>query len=414
MIIIWAQLLGGHMKNILIISSDHTGHGHKSISESLKEQFHLHEDVQVHIIDGFELGGSFWLKFGKSYGTITRNAEYLWKIAWKIQSKRQHFIHAFAEQSIRENFLKVIKDISPDLILSVHPLFNTSIINILRSYKIKIPFATFIADLVSISPLWVDKRATCIICPTQEAKERCKEFGIREHKLKVIGFPVRAKFVKHTNDSSSMPSLYSLDRPLECLIMSGGEGSGDMNVIAEILLKNFNCNVHIIAGRNASIKEKLEKTLCVNYPGRVDVTGYVNNIQDYMLDSDIAITRGSPNVMMESVACNIPFIITSALPGQEKENPDFAVNNNLGVYCPNINKLADTISELLDDNARKLNEIKISQQKFYDYETAKKIVEHTLSLIKDSKSIPTDFRKKRSKPQKIRLMPKRLLIRMGR
>ena len=48
--------------------------------------------------------------------------------------------------------------------------------------------------LVSIYPLWADPRADYIISPTQEAKEKCIEFGVSESKIKVLGFPVRSRF----------------------------------------------------------------------------------------------------------------------------------------------------------------------------------------------------------------------------
>jgi 1,2-diacylglycerol 3-beta-galactosyltransferase len=383
------------MKNVVIISSDYTGHGHKSISEALQEQFCMYEDVCLNIIDGFDLGGNMWVKVGKSYGMVTRNAKEIWKLAWKISKRNPSFIHEFTELTIRENFIKLLRKLKPDLILSVHPVFNTPIINILKEYKINIPFATFVADLVSISPMWADSRADCIICPTLEAKKRCISFGVPESKLEVIGFPVRSRFTQHVLNNPPKKD-YTLDRPLECLIMSGGEGSGDMNNVARILLDNFNCNVRIIAGRNESMKEKLEKTLSQQFPGRVEIHGYVTNIQDFMLTSDIAFTRGSPNVMMEAVACNVPLIITGALPGQEQENPDFAVNNKLGIYCDDLSALAAVVSGLLADNAKGLNEIKQAQRDYFDHESASKIVKQVLGLIKSDVFIyPSEIRRKR-------------------
>lgn len=383
------------MKNVVIISSDYTGHGHKSISEALKEQFNMHEDVNINIIDGFELGGNMWIKVGKSYGLVTRNAKELWNLAWKISKRNPLFIHEFTELIIRENFIKLLRKLKPDLILCVHPVFNTPILNILKEYKINIPFATFVADLVSISPLWADKRADCIICPTEEAKLRCIGFGVAEKSIKVFGFPVRSRFTQHIANKISKDD-YNLDRPLECLIMSGGEGSGDMSTVSKILMDNFNCNVRIIVGRNETMKEKLEKTLSLQYPGRVEIFGFVTNIQDYMLTSDIAFTRGSPNVMMEAVACNVPLIITGALPGQEQENPAFAVYKKLGVYCNELSELSSVVSALLSDNAKGLNEIKRAQRDYFDHEAAKKIVDHSLSLIKNDMFIyPSELRRKR-------------------
>lgn len=384
------------MKNVVIISSDYTGHGHKSISEALQEQFSMHDDVCLNIIDGFDLGGNMWVKVGKSYGIVTRNAKDLWKLAWKISKRSPAFIHEFTELTIRENFIKMLRKYKPDLILSVHPIFNTPILNILSEYKLNIPFGIFVADLVSISPLWADSRASCIICPTEEARERCLGFGVDDEKIKVIGFPVRSRFTRHITENRPPKRDYSLDRPLECLIMSGGEGSGDMNTVSKILLDNFNCNVCLIAGRNAAMKEKLEKTLAVQYPGRVNINGYVTNIQEFMLAADIAFTRGSPNVMMEAIACNVPLIITGALPGQEQENPDFAMNNKLGIYCDDMANLSSVVSKLLADNAKGLNEIRKSQREFFDHNSAGKIVDQALSLINEEKIIyPTELRRKR-------------------
>jgi processive 1,2-diacylglycerol beta-glucosyltransferase len=383
------------MKNVIIISSNYTGHGHKSISEALQEQFNMHKDVNINIIDGFDLAGNMGVQVGKSYGLVTRNAKKLWNLAWKISSKNLSVMHEFIELSIKHNFVKLLKKLKPDLILCVHPIFNTPIINILKEFRINIPFVTFVADLVSISPLWADKRANCIICPTEEAKERCMGFGVAEDSIKVIGFPVRSRFTQHITQNISKPS-YSLDKPLQCLVMSGGEGSGDMGLISKILLDNFNCNVCIIAGRNKSLKEKLDKTLSLQYPGRINIIGYTSDIEEYMLTSDIAFTRGSPNVMMEAVACNVPLIITGALPGQEQENPDFAKKNNLGTVCKDFSNLYNIVSELLADNGKELNAIKQAQLQYFDHTSAQKIVEYTLSLINNSASIyPSEIKLRR-------------------
>jgi len=47
------------IKNILILSSNNTGHGHKSITESLLEQFSHYPDVNVHVMTVYP-GRKFW------------------------------------------------------------------------------------------------------------------------------------------------------------------------------------------------------------------------------------------------------------------------------------------------------------------------------------------------------------------
>lgn len=362
-------------KSILIISSEHTGHGHKSITEALCEKFSDRDDIKIHIVDGFSLGGRPLIKVGKSYGFITRKAESLWELIYDISETKPALINEIVEITIKENFLKLIRDTNPDLILSVHPNFNGSIINILEKNNIKIPVITFIADLVSISPLWADNRAEYTISPTFEAKLKCLEYGVSEDKIKVLGFPVRSKFCSNVENDFK----YTIERPLECLIMSGGEGVGNMKKNAEILLDNFNCNVKIVAGRNIALKRKLELTLNKKYGDRVIIYGFTEKIHELMLTSDIAFTRGSPNVMMEAVACNVPLVITGSLPGQEQGNPRYAVRHNFGVECKNVKDIHSIITNLLANNAEKLNIIKCSQKEYFNQKAAENIADFIIN-----------------------------------
>lgn len=98
-------------------------------------------------------------------------------------------------------------------------------------------------------------RANYIISPTQEAKDKCVEYGVSEENIKVLGFPVRSRFYKNIEDIEN-DNNYNNDMPLNCLIMSGGESVGSMRKISEILLDNFNCTVKIVAGRNTKTLSK--------------------------------------------------------------------------------------------------------------------------------------------------------------
>jgi processive 1,2-diacylglycerol beta-glucosyltransferase len=194
------------------------------------------------------------------------------------------------------------------------------------------------------------------------------EFGVDEEKIKVTGFPVRQRFYRETMRS------FRKENGLHFLIMSGGEGVGNMNLIAENLLSNFNCSVTIVAGRNEKLKEQLESSLSGKFADRVEVLGFVKNIQDYMFAADVAITRGSPNVMFEAVASNLPLVITGALPGQEKDNPLFAENNNLGVICKEASHINLVVDRLLANDGEKLKEIINSQREFVNKNAAHDIL----------------------------------------
>lgn len=375
-----SSICGGEIdtvnKKILIISSDYTGHGHKSIAESLQEKIAENEQIQIHVVDGFSLGGSALLNIGKSYGPITRYSAQLWNAIWHVSAMNSYAIDKGVENLIKDAFLVLLDEVKPDVILSIHPNFNGSVINILRKERIQIPFGTLIADLVNIYPLWCDPRADFILCPTKEAKVKCLEYGVPKEKIHVVGFPVRERFLGHQNKT------FEIKSELNFLIMSGGEGVGDMNTIAENLLNHFDCTVTIIAGRNETLKAELENSLKPRFDKRVDVLGFTKNIQDLMLAADIGIMRGSPNTMFEAVATNLPMIITGALPGQEKDNPLFAEKHLLGVNCQDNENLKSIIDQLLANDGEKLKMIMESQRKFINPHAAQDILDYVTSAEK--------------------------------
>jgi processive 1,2-diacylglycerol beta-glucosyltransferase len=163
--------------------------------------------------------------------------------------------------------------------------------------------------------------------------------------------------------------------------MSGGEGSGNMKAIAEILLTKFDCRVRIITGNNSALKRRLENTLVPEYKDRVEVYGFVDNIQELMFESDVAFVRGSPNVMMESIMCNVPIVITGFLPGQERENSMLITKYNLGVECYQNKNLENVMNDLLANSAEKLNSIRCSQRQYREPKAAKNIAKFVIDMI---------------------------------
>jgi len=366
-------------RNILILSSDMTGHGHKSITESLLEQFNNYPDTQVRVVDGFSLSGNLGLNIGKMYGSITRASKDAWKRIWDITIKRPSLFIEFTELTMHERFVKLLNEMRPDAIIATHPNYNAAVTNILSKIKYDIPLYAVVADPVTITPLWCNPQATFTICPTPEAKEVCLQYGVPEDRIRVFGFPVRQRFAVHMSKliesgTNARQLEYTPRYPMRFLIMSGGEGSGNMSRLARILLKNFDCNVRLVCGRNKILKQALEHTLAEKYKDRVEILGFTEHVDKLMLDSDIIFIRASPNTLTESVMCNVPMVITGALPGQEEGNPAYVLKHGLGAVCTDPKQLKETVAALLADNCQKLINIKKSQLQYANPYSSRDIV----------------------------------------
>lgn len=367
------------MKKIILITSVYTGHGHKSISDSLVEHFGDIPDVEVKVVDGFELLGDFGVQLSKLYGPTTRYARQFWRVGWHISDHHDGLMKRGISTLSHNRFQHLVTDYRPDLILSVHSMFNGSVLKLLKSCGLDIPLVTLQADIINIHKTWCEPNAYRTICPTPEAYECSLRHGMPADRLVQMGFPTRRRFtdLARTMDNPD----YDGSRPLRCMMMSGGEGSGNLLRYAHILMHQTNAELTIICGRNKKIRKHLMRAFLPKYENRIRILGFVSDIQNEMAAHDVLIARGSPNSLLEGVVMNLPLIVTGALPGQERDNPKLIEKHKLGLICRTPEELPRLIDRLTAENCALYREIRAAQREYRNFDNAKNIAEYVCSLI---------------------------------
>lgn len=73
-----------------------------------------------------------------------------------------------------------------------------------------------------------------------------------------------------------------------------------------------------------------------HFSGQVKVVGlgFVTRMAEYMVASDVLVSKAGPGTISEAAALSLPVMLTSYLPGQEEGNVDFVVENKFGSFCP--------------------------------------------------------------------------------
>lgn len=378
------------MKKIMILYSVYTGHGHKSISNALLDHFKLYPDVEVEMVDGFSLIGRAGVQASKVYGPVTRFSKDLWKLAWTISNQSPKAMEVMMATLIHDGFMRKLKAFMPDLIVCVHSMFVSAVINTLEEYGMDIPFVTLEADLINIHSSWCDPRATLTLCPTREALDSSVIQGMPRSKLRVCGFPVREQFCEKARNEQKKD--YTSGRPIKCLITSGGEGSGNILRIARQLLEHVNSEVSIVCGRNERLRKSLEESLAEDYSDRVKIYGFVTDMENVMVENDLIIARGSPNTLMEAVTLTVPLVITGSLPGQEADNPSLMVSHGLGVACYSTAALPVIVKNLMRDGGRRLKEMRKAQAEYRNLDAAGEIVRLLYDMAEPKERMVPFFR----------------------
>lgn len=93
-----------------------------------------------------------------------------------------------------------------------------------------------------------------------------------------------------------------------------------------------------------------------HFPGKVSVVGlgFVTKMAEYMVASDVLVSKAGPGTISEAAALSLPVLLTSYLPGQEEGNVDFVVDNNFGAFCSDKdpNGIAEELCMWLTDEEK--------------------------------------------------------------
>ena len=101
-----------------------------------------------------------------------------------------------------------------------------------------------------------------------------------------------------------------------------------------------------------------------------------------MKAADLIITKPGGLTVSEALASNLPLAIFNAIPGQEEENANFLVKNNMAIKIGNGKKCKEVIEKIISDTEN-LSSMKNSCIKFDKSKSNENIYELMKTLLKN-------------------------------
>jgi len=330
-------------KRLLFLFSD-TGAGHRAAAEAVAAALQRRHpnDFQVDCFDPMADQRVMAGRLTALYGPITRRAPWLWAAAYhatNLQPTVRLVQHGIGRGLRRK--LKAALEPRPALVVSFHPLLNHVAADVMPP---GVPRTTVITDWVDFHQAWTDLRADCIICPSQAAYDLCRKRGVPGDRLLVAGLPIHPRFldaIKHFSDKPSMRLRLKL-RPHAptVLLAGGGDGTEPLRRYAAALARSpLDVQVLAVCGRNQRLAEQIRRD---NHAG-VHVFGFVENMPELLLASDLLATRAGPGMIAEGLACGCPLLLTGYLPGQEQGNVRQVLEQRLGQYAAQPDQLVRAV-----------------------------------------------------------------------
>jgi processive 1,2-diacylglycerol beta-glucosyltransferase len=219
-----------------------------------------------------------------------------------------------------------------------------------------------------LHPYWLFDNVDFYLANVQEQKDEMVAQGIRAEKIAVCGITIPEPKLFNKEDLRKKYGLSEGENMV--LVLGGGRGLGiDTEMISEIA--KAKAQIFVVCGMNEELKNNLEKFYSNNT--NVRIFGFVEDLPELYSIARIVVTKPGGLTIAECLSYKLPILISSYIPGQERLNYDYLVENSL--IMPELVEMLGPIEDELESG--------MFAMKLQDNKKVQVIVQHG-STIKEA------------------------------
>jgi len=341
-------------QRVLIISTS-AGTGHTRAAQALEKEFAREARVsQVIHEDALNFTNKFFRDFYSTlYLKLVRAAPNL--LGWVYRASDEPWKgEAVRTQLDRLNTRKLVEfihEFDPHITVCTHFMPAGIISHLMEKKAFQTRLAIVVTDL-DCHAMWLSRRFHRYFVAIDETKAHLEALGLPSERITVSGIPIDPVFVEPI-DRVAARAAYGLDPNRTTLLLSAGAlGVGPTELVVERLNQlrhEFQCVV--ICGKNPEIKARVERAAGA-HSERFHILGYTDRMHELMHLSDLFIGKPGGLTTSEALACGLPMVVFSPIPGQEERNSDHLLEEGVAIRCNELTTLPFKIDHLLDEPGR--------------------------------------------------------------
>ncbi|HLF18145.1 MAG TPA: glycosyltransferase [Candidatus Omnitrophota bacterium] len=259
----------------------------------------------------------------------------------------KNFLHRTSHDKIKELFGRY----RPDTVVCTQAFPCGMVADYKQEHHLETKLIGVLTDFAPHS-FWINEGVDYYIVPTVDTKERFIKKGVPADMIKVYGIPVRPKFAMQLDRRPIAADIGFDPEVPTILVMGGGQGLGPIKKIVKSLLKvKTNFQIIVLAGTNKKIVDQLQKE-AKKAAKRMLVYEFASNVDEFMELASLIITKPGGITTAECLAKGLPMMIVNPLPGQERRNTDFLIQNGIGIRIDDTNDVGEEIEILLKSPER--------------------------------------------------------------
>jgi processive 1,2-diacylglycerol beta-glucosyltransferase len=351
------ERVGGMSKQRVLILSASAGTGHIRAAQALEKEFLKDERVgAVRHEDALKFTNKIFREaYSTLYMKLVRDAPNIlgWAYRasdepWKTDRLRLQF-----ERLNTGPLVKMIQEFNPQITVCTHFTPAGIIAHLITRGDLKTRLVIVVTDF-DCHAMWLSRTFDRYFVALEETKAHLEALGLPGERITVSGIPIDANFGQAI-DRRAMRTAYGLDAEKTTLLLSAGAlGVGPTELIVEQLKRlRADTQTVVICGKSEEVKARV--TAAVGEArGQFLVLGYSDRMDELMRMSDLFIGKPGGLTSSEAMACGLPMVIFSPIPGQEERNADHLLEEGAGLRCNELTTMPFKIDRLLANPSRLL------------------------------------------------------------
>ncbi len=315
-------------KRILILTAD-AGFGHRSaanaVAAALEELYA--SDSQVVVVNPLDdkRTPSFLRETQFEYDKFVRRMPEFYRFNYQLSDAPVPA--AVLERALIVVLFGVIRSIikayEPNAVVCTHPFFLAPLNAYITLSRLSIPYLAVITDLTNVHRLWFNNGADLVLLPTQEAFEQGLELRFPAERMRVTGIPVNPAFVREKRSKIELRQALGWETNLPTALVAGSKRVKNlMNALQVINHSGFPLQLVLVAGGDDELFAQFQAT---EWHRPTHIYNYVTTMPQFMLASDLIISKAGGLTVTESLACGLPLLLIDVTPGQEEGNAAYVL-----------------------------------------------------------------------------------------
>jgi processive 1,2-diacylglycerol beta-glucosyltransferase len=329
---------------ILILSLPH-GAAHQRAAKAMRKALlALRPDLAVEVIDTLQHCTAWFRAYYNAYIIPLT----LWPGLWRWIESRQHQSESTSPGWIyrrgAQPLFRYFQAFAPDVVIAT----EVGTCELAALYK-KDAHAGFLLaglELMDFNRAWIQPEVDLFLTTHADLASQLVAEGAPAAKVVTTGQPVDPAFASLPDRRTAREKLGIKPDAVQILVLFGGTGHGKPeSIVAELARVQHPHEIVMVTGRNQRLETRLRESY--GSAPNVRILGWVDNIHEWMVASDLMISKPGGGTLTEGFACGLPMLAFDPLPGNEERTCRWIEKWGAGIWIKTPQDLAPTVESLL-------------------------------------------------------------------